>query len=189
MKMETSINNNRSFPEGLAVEFYFDRETEEKVFAFREALYRQGISRIQGLLNDKPHISLGVLPKNNSEKVIKLTEEFSRSINSFQFELNAVGVFPTPENVFFLIPIPNRKLLSIHARFQRLLKKEGLPVSDYYLPGKWVPHCTLEFNLPDEDLSRAILLSKAQFKPITGTIKQIGVVAFRPIEYLAHFDL
>lgn len=187
--MEKSTNNNRSYPEGLAVEFYFDQETEAKVFAFRDALYRQGISRIQGQMNDKPHISLGVFPKTNTDKLINLTEEFSQSLDSFQFQLNAIGVFPTPENVFFLIPIPSRKLLSIHSRFHRLLKKEDLLVSDYYLPGKWVPHCTLEFNLPDEDLSRAILLSKAQFKPITGTIIQIGVVAFRPIEYMAHFDL
>lgn len=187
--MGTTISNNLSYPEGLAVEFYFDPETEAKVFAFRDTLYRQGISRIQGLLNDKPHISLGVFPKIDAGRLINLTEEFSRSLDPFNFQLNALGVFPTPENVFFLIPIPSRKLLSIHARFHRMTKKERIPVSNYYLPEKWVPHCTLEFNLPDEDLSRVIQLSKAQFKPITGTIIQIGVVAFRPIEYLAHFDL
>lgn len=187
--MDKVSNQNRSYPEGLAVEFYFDPETEAKVFAFRDTLYRQGITRIQGLLNDKPHISLGVFPKNASEKLIDLTGEFSKSVKSFQFELSALGIFPTPENVFFLIPVPSRTMLSIHGRFHRLVKKEGLPVSEYYLPGKWVPHCTLEFNLPEEDLCRALLLSKAQFKPITGTIIQIGVVAFRPIEYLAHFDL
>lgn len=187
--MEKTINNNRKYPEGLAVEFYFDQETENKVFAFRDTLYSQGISRIQGLMNDKPHISLGVFPKTNSAKLIHLTEEFSRSLNRFPFQLSALGVFPTPENVFFLLPVPSRKFLSIQSSFYRLIKKEGFSVSDYYLPGNWVPHCTLEFNLPDEDLSRAILLSKAQFKPITGTIIQIGVVAFRPIEYMAHFDL
>lgn len=183
------MNNNRSYPEGLAVEFYFDPESEKKIFAFRETLYQQGVSRIQGAMNDKPHISLAVLPKMDTNRLTTLTQVFSKSLHRFDFQLSALGVFPTPENVFLLYPVPSPMLLEIHARFHRMLKEENIPVSEYYLPGNWVPHCTLEFNLPEDELCRAIVLSKEKFTPITGTIEQLGIVAFRPIEYLVHFDL
>ncbi len=181
--------NNLSFPEGLAVEFYFDPEVEQRIFAFRDSIYKQGITPIQGLMHDKPHISLAVLPKMNAETLIRMTEEFAKSFRCFSFQLSAIGVFPTPENVFFLYPVPSQRLLDMHAEFHYMLKKEGLRPSDLYLPENWVPHCTLEFNLPDDELSRAVMLSKAQFKPITGRITQLGVTAFRPIEYLAQFNL
>ncbi len=32
--MEKTINNNRKYPEGLAVEFYFDQETEDRFLLF-----------------------------------------------------------------------------------------------------------------------------------------------------------
>ncbi len=182
-------HSNLSFPEGLAVEFYFEEEAEKQFFTFRDSIYKQGITPVQGLMNDKPHISLAVFPKMNTEKLIRITEEFVKSFRCFSFKLSSIGVFPTPDNVFFLYPVPSQQLLDLHAEFHYLLKKEGLRPSDYYLPGNWVPHCTLEFNLPDHELTRAVLLCKEQFKPITGKITQLGVVAFRPIEYLAQFAL
>lgn len=182
-------HNNLSFPEGLAIEFYFDSETEKNIFAFRDSLYKEGITRIQGLMNDKPHISLAVFPKMDPHKLIQLTEDFSRHLKSFAVQLSAVGVFPTKENVFFLYPAPSQCLLDVHAEFHYLLHKEGLRPSDYYNPGNWVPHCTLEFNLPDDELCQAILLSKTRYTPIAGKITQLGIVAFRPIDYLAQFNL
>lgn len=183
------MTTNEQVHEGIAVEFYFDRESERKIRAFREEMYQQGITPMLGALNDRPHISLAVFGHAQPERLLQLTESLARNLKPFPFQLNAVGVFPTPDNVLFLIPAASKELLTIHADFHQQLEEEKLRSSHYYLPGNWVPHCTIESDLSNPQFNRAITLSKSLFTPINGTITELGVVAFQPIKYLGDFIL
>lgn len=175
--------------EGVAVEFYFDANTEANVRAYRDSIYEKGIKPVLGEMNDRPHISLAVFGKTDNDKLINLTERFSKNIGEFEIKLGAIGIFPTPDNVLFLIPVPNCIFLDIHRAYHTELINAGLTSSQYYLPGNWVPHCTVEFDLSDSQLRKAVHLSKEIFKPLCGSMSEIGVVAFRPINYLADFAL
>lgn len=188
--MRERVNNNpNSTTEGFAVELYLDPEAEEKVRAFREIIYREGIKPIQGLMNDKPHVSLAVFPKIETRELLALTAEFAATLTSFDFRLGSVGTFPTQDNVLFLSPVPGIKLLEIHAEYHRRLKAAGIDCSRYYIPGQWTPHLTLEFNISNEELCESMHVFKENFVPITGEFTQLGVVGFRPIEYLETFKL
>jgi len=182
-------NHHQSITEGLAVELYLDPVSEEKVLKFRDIIYNEGIQPVQGLMADKPHVSLAVFPTTDVERVIGLTGEFARSVHRFGFRLGAVGTFPTTDNVLFVYPVPSVTLLNVHADFHKLIREAGIECSRYYYPGSWVPHLTLEFDISSDDLCRSIRIFKENFKPITGEFTQLGVVGFRPIEYLDHFDL
>jgi 2'-5' RNA ligase len=181
--------NNNKIISGLAVELYLDADAEKKVLEFREQIYQAGVQPVLGLLNDKPHVSLAVIPTREAGEIIRLTSEFSNEISRISFHLGAVGIFPTPDNVLFVYPSPSKELLEAHRKFHEKLSKAGITSSRYYDPGKWVPHLTLEFNLADDDLSLAIRIAQKLFTPISGEFTQLGVVAFRPIEYLDHFEL
>lgn len=182
-------NNHKSITEGFAIELFLDAEAEKKVLSFRDIIYREGVQPVQGLMNDKPHISLAVFPKVDGQKLQKLTEEFAHTLTAFEFRLGAVGTFPTSDNVLFLYLVPSPKLLEVHARLHESLKRGGLESSPYYSPGKWVPHLTLEFNLAREELCRSVGIFKENFTPIDGKFTQLSVVGFRPIEYLGNYDL
>jgi len=90
-------HNHKSITEGFAIELFLDAEAEKKVLAFRDLIYLDGVQPVQGLMNDKPHISLAVFPQVNGQKLLKLTEEFAQTLTSFEFRLAAVGTFPTAE--------------------------------------------------------------------------------------------
>ena len=175
--------------QGLAVEYYFDPQTEKQILDFRNSIYQQGVRPVLGAMNDRPHISLAVFGRVDPQPLVNLSREFSRQLTPFEIQLSAIGVFPTEDNVLFLIPAANSRLLQVHAEFHELVKQERIVCSPLYLPGNWVPHCTLEFDLSKAQLKKALQLSQAAFTPLKGTLVELGVVAFRPITYLADFKL
>jgi hypothetical protein len=182
-------NNHQSISEGVAVELYLDAAAEEQVLKFRELIYREGVQPVQGLMNDKLHISLAVFPITDPAAVIDLTREFALTVPRFSFRLGAVGTFPTQDNVLFLSPVPSVPLLQVHAAFLTRVKDAGINCSPYYFPGVWVPHLTLEFEISNDELCRSMKVFKESFTPIDGEFTQLGVVQFRPIQYLDQFDL
>jgi 2'-5' RNA ligase len=176
-------------PEGYAIELYFDRQMEKEIFAFRESIYKLGLTPVLGKLGDRPHISLAVFGETDPEKLVRIAGSFIKDKKQFPVKLGAVGFFPTPANVVFLAPVPTHPMLTIHEEFHELLLKEKINSSHYYIPGQWVPHCTLEFELTDDQFNLALQLCKKQFSPFQGTFASMGVIAFRPVEYLAEYPL
>ena len=187
---EMKSNKGRpALPEGLAVELYMDPVSERRALDLRKAVYAGGITPVLGLMNDRPHISLAVFPGIRPEKLIELTAAFAKKVSPLEFQLSAVGVFPTPDNVLFLYPVPTPQLLAIHAEYHFMLENAGILSGEYYRPGNWVPHCTLEIGITSTDLRKAVQICKKGMIPIRGMTASIGLVSFRPIEYLVQFQL
>jgi 2'-5' RNA ligase len=176
-------------PQGFAVELYFDAKTEKSIFSFRDAFYEKGIKPVLGSLDDRPHVSLAVFAGIDQDCLQDLTREFAAQLSRFPVALTALGTFPTPDNVVFLLPVPTIKLLEIHREFHERLKCAALRSSSYYHPGKWVPHCTIEFELPDRQFTKALKTAHQLFQPIKGEFISLGIVAFRPISYISEHNL
>ncbi len=176
-------------PQGYAVELFFDSETERSIRAFRDSIYKMGILPILGAMDDRPHVSLAVFGQTDPYKLEKITALTANNFGPMPVRLEAVGVFPSTSNVLFLYATPSQGILNLHNAFHDVLNQEGIPSSAYYWPDQWVPHCTLEFELPDAQLRLALDLCKQHFTPILGMFTHLGVIAFRPIEYLADYPL
>ncbi len=176
-------------PQGYAIQFYFDSETEKRILEFRETLYQKGLARVLGSMGDRPHLTLAVMPPEKSDTLMRILRDFAATLKPFPIELAAIGTFPSKENVFFLTPVPSLQLIKIHKSFHQRLKKEKIKPSPYYLPDKWVPHCTLETEIPDQQLTFAIQQAKSSYTPIRGTCAYLGMVSFRPIIYIGESSL
>ena len=59
----------------------------------------------------------------------------------------------------------------------------------YYAPGAWVPHCTLEMDLPDENVPKVIELCSDLDLPTEAHLVEVGLVEFRPLKELMSFPL
>lgn len=176
--------------EGYAVELYFDSTAEECLNTFRESMYRQaGVTPMLGKMNDRPHISLAVFGCIDAQPLLEVCTAFFENVATLPFILSAVGTFPTPDNVLYLAPVPTQSLLDLHLRFHEKLLSSHLRTSGYYLPGNWVPHCTVEFELPDADFLKAFEYYRRDFAPVTGSMTRAGVVGFRPVEYMIDYEL
>ena len=180
---------NQKTVQGFAVELYFDIETENAIRGFREKIYAAGVEAVSGKLGDRPHVSLAVFAEVDIPCLKDLCKEFSSQLHRFEVMLPAVGSFPTADNVLFLSPVPTTRLLAIHQDFHDRLKCSNLRSSTYYHPGKWMPHCTLELELPDAQFSLAFKTAHDLYTPLKGEFTSLGIVSFRPIRYLAEYQL
>ncbi len=186
MKAETMPENE---PQGYAIELFFDETTEKAILAFRESIYQAGVTPVLGSLKDRPHISLAVFGRQEPQHLIRIAERFALQCPPMPVDLSALGSFPTDSNVVFLLPVVTTTLLGVHRDLHQILEEEKINSSHYYLPGHWVPHCTLESDLADDQLNLAIHLCQKNFQPLSGNLTAVGVIAFRPLDYLAEFSL
>ncbi len=176
-------------PSGYAVELYFDPESEQRILDLRRALIEQGYTALHDLLEFRPHVSLAVFNDAQPDSLNNLVFDFSTAVASFEVRLSAVGTFPTAENVIFLAPAPSLALLDCHRRFHQRLAQTPLECWPYYLPGQWVPHCTVEINIPAERFAAALDFTRHHFQPFDGRFEAIGVIEFRPVVELATWRL
>jgi 2'-5' RNA ligase len=103
--------------------------------------------------------------------------------------LVSVGVFPTVEGVLFLAPTASRALIDVQEQVVARLSQCGAQVGTYWLPGKWVPHCTLAVGIPPEVLPTAVGVCQAAFRPIVGLLTQVSLAELDPVRPRYAFDL
>ena len=181
--------NHQKVKQGFAVELNFDPETEIAIRSFREKIYTTGVDPVLGKLNDRPHVSLAVFKEVDLPCLKELTNELAKSIPPFSVILSAIGTFPTSDNVLYISPVPTMQLLKVHEQFHNQLKCTHLHSSTYYHPRKWMPHCTIEVDLSWAQFTLAAKAARDNFTPIHGQFTSLGIVSFRPINYLAEYNL
>lgn len=169
---------------GYAVELFLEDSAAEairKLFELTDSL----MLRIEA----SPHVSLAVFDNVDTSRLIDVVRSFAEDTQAFNIRLCSIGLFPSEENIVFLAPVVTTELLTLHKFFHDKLKAAGLCSDSNYLPGTWVPHCTITM---EEQLLRTLETLKAiHMKKILGEylISEIHVVEFRPVVNLASFRL
>ena len=182
---------------GYAVELFCDPKSERAVCEIWDglgaALGKPSLSE----LGARPHVSLAVysddLDASGLSKRLhgfsKQLRDFAGSVAPFEFKLSSVGTFPGSEGVVFLAPVATRQLLAVHARFHEVFSQYDESGAAYYLPGNWVPHCTVAIDLAAPEVMEAIAYCREAFQPVTGKFQEIGLVEFRPVRELNTYKL
>ncbi len=157
------------------IHFNFDKKTSHIVRDFWEKV---------GLEKDyPPHISLAVYTDSNEahrDCLIEHVAAFSKSLTAFDFTFVGIGVFPTvTTQALYLTPRVTQDLLYYHKNLHILLSQEKTKCLDFYLPEKWVPHCTLADNIsnqdPVEDIAQKAFELLTPIFPHTGKITSIEI--------------
>lgn len=169
-----------------AIELYFDEESKKKVDQIRNQLEFNSINIDKGT---KPHISLAIYEDIPIERFKEDLQMFSNELKPFDITLSSVGMFVTQEPVIYLAPTVTKELLDIHEKFHIFFEKYNNQTWDYYLPGKWVPHCTLAMNLNDKMVNKTIDICRNSQLPINVKINWIGILEFKPNKQLIEYKL
>ncbi|MXX04776.1 MAG: 2'-5' RNA ligase family protein [Gemmatimonadetes bacterium] len=170
---------------GYAIELFYDDASEQAVRHIWDGLGRVLGQPSLSELGARPHVSLAVYgdaldTTGFPERLL----EFARSIDPFDFTLSSLGTFPGQEGVVFLAPVVTRRLLEVHAQFHEVFSKHENAGMGYYLPGNWVPHCTIAIDLWAAEVIEAVAYGREAFQPISGRYREIGLVEFRPVKEL-----
>ena len=181
---------------GYAVELYLDGPTSEDVRAIWASIESAGLSGFMPTSGARPHVSLAVYSHVVPSEIKPILPSFSSEVGETKIEFEGVSTFPigggavpTGGGVVFLAPKLTNSLRTLHSRFHTLARPFASGLSDYYAPGVWVPHCTLDMDLPAENVSKIMELCGEHDLPTEARLVEIGLVGFRPIKELMNFPL
>ncbi len=173
----------------FAVELFPDPDTEAAVRTMWRALADAGLSRTLLEIGSYPHVSLADCGDLDADRFRPVLQAFAGETPPLEFVLASVGVFPTGEGVIFLAPVVTRRLLDLHQTFHIRFSGFGAVSSAYYLPGNWVPHCTLATGVAAAAMLETVRVCLENTRTIRGRFERVALVEFRPVKVVYAFSL
>lgn len=158
-----------------AIELFFDEQADTEVRRLWHLLAASGLPSLEtlGHRRHRPHVSLTVLETAHLPAVADVEDVLDvRRLPVLRF--SALGTFGGGGGVLFLAPVVTAPLLAVHARLNDVLQEQGIVQWPHYLPGSWVPHCTLAMNVAPAELSAAAGLL-AGFRQLQAEVAKVGI--------------
>jgi 2'-5' RNA ligase len=174
---------------GYAVELNLDPGSAARVQTLWDELAGAGITSEMPDLGAYPHVSLAVFDEIEPARIRPVLESFAGSHRPIQVRLASVGTFPSEEGVVYLAPVVTPELLALHADFHERLRESGLVGWEYYLPGRWVPHCTVGIFLPPEKVPETVSRVRAADVFGPADLVEVTLIEFKPVRTLLSFPL
>jgi 2'-5' RNA ligase len=166
----------------FAVVLFFDAATEATIRRIARGLVPAGAPADPFVDELRPHVTLGVCESLDAALFEPEFMAFAAATHAREFTLGSVGVFPSGDaGVLFLAPVVTSDLLALHVKFLGLFARYAVAPQDYYLPGNWVPHCTLALNLPRDRIPSVVdMTARTAALPIRGRYESMGLIQFLP---------
>jgi 2'-5' RNA ligase len=162
-----------------ALECYFDAAAEGAVRALWQRLEQAGVPSPATATHrrHRPHVTFaggGVIPAGARKALVTDLTRLALP----RLWLYTLGTFPTSENGLFLGAVTDAELLAVHVAVHDTLAGKVKDPWAYYLPGAWVPHCTLTQDVTPDQLTAAFA-ALHPVEPIRARITGIGIVDTR----------
>jgi hypothetical protein len=154
----------------------FDEKTEQIIKNIWKKLSEESISFYEEEIKEgRPHITFGSYYDLNKTEYIRLLDKFYEDKNGIDITFNTIGSFLN-YGTLFLSPTVTKELIDFHSGHHEYFKEFNENANSLYLPGKWIPHCTLANRLPPEKLSEAFNYCLKGNDIIYGNIKEIALI-------------
>jgi len=153
---------------------YFDDQADAAVRRLWEMLADAGLPSLATRTHrlHRPHVSLAVAESLADADLAPL-----RTVLTSRppvLGLYILGTFPGSEGALILGVQVTAELLAFHADAHAALAGQPIRHWAYYLPGNWIPHCTLAEGLDRSEAGRAFGLL-AGYQPITAQVTSAGL--------------
>lgn len=125
------------------VAVYFDDAADRAVRTLWRRLDQAGVHAPKDL---PPHVTFAAAKSIPRATRDALRDEL-RTLAIPSLWLSNLGTFPHRENVLMLGAVVDTELLAVHSAIHDVLAGRVQSPQAYYLPGSWVPHCTLAMGV------------------------------------------
>jgi 2'-5' RNA ligase len=158
-----------------ALEFFFDGEADTAVRSLWQRLDRAGVPSLAKLSHrrHRPHVTFAIGSAFTRQTRADLTSELTL-LSLPTLWLYTLGTFPTTENALVLTAVVDTELLAVHSAVHDVLAKKVKHPSAYYMPGSWVPHCTLAYEVDTPALAAGIA-ALHPVEPIRAKLAEVGI--------------
>lgn len=134
---------------------FFDHKTEQNLRNLWKQLSQHGISHYsEESQHRRPHITIADYDHPDKNKFIALMDEFYGTKPQVEVTFNGLGTF-LGSGTLFISPTVSTTLSDFHEGHHDAFKHDNKDPNSFYLPGKWVPHCTIANRLSHEKLVEA----------------------------------
>jgi 2'-5' RNA ligase len=172
----------------FAVHLYFDAPSEEVIWVIWNKLAESGVAPYMAASGARPHVSLAIYETVVLPEMERRLQDWANSNGPFDFVFSHLGAFCAPKPVVFVAPTTTTPLLNLHEALHQTLAGLGSDPWAHYLPGSWVPHCTLAFDIELAALPEAMAVAKELSLPLKGQMTGIGLIETRPVKELFTFS-
>jgi 2'-5' RNA ligase len=156
-----------------AVVAFFDDEADAAVRALWRRLREAGVP-VDEKAKFPPHLTYAAAGSIPAKARAALREELGR-LWLPGMALENLSSFATSENVLMLAAVVDAELLAVHSAIHDVLARKVKNPSAYYLPGHWVPHCTLALGVTHEQVV-AGFAALHPVRPIHAKVGRVCVV-------------
>lgn len=154
----------------------FDQNTEQLIKEIWKELKMQSISfYAEEVENRKPHITLASYNQLEQGDFIQWMDQFYDSISQVEITFNTLGTFLN-SGTLFLTPTMSTSLSNLHRNHHDYFKKFNDNPDSLYLPGKWIPHCTLANRLTHKKLCEAFSYCSQKIGTIQARITEVALI-------------
>lgn len=159
-----------------ALVLFFDPAADGEVRALWRALDASGVPSLatRSHRRHRPHVSFAVAGNIPLPARKRLRADLGM-LSVPNLWLYTLGTFPTAENTLFLGAITDTELLAVHSAVHDTLAGAVRHPSSVYLPGAWIPHCTLALGITSAELATG-LAALHPVEPIKAGVSEIGIV-------------
>jgi len=174
-----------------AIELYFDKVTEQKLFNLAKRIADEKLSTKFLEWKTRPLLTLACFNDVDEEKCIKLLIEFAKSHKRMPACIASVGMF-TDTKTIFVSPVMNSSMFQFQRELHEYLNDFDKKGWEWYCPDCWVPHCTIALTRDDEDsvFYKASDLILHEFEKMYGEFVSIGLVKITmPVEEIFTIEL
>jgi hypothetical protein len=156
-----------------ALELYLDTHATRRVKTLWHALEAEGIPTLSSLQDAKhrPHVSLAAASQLSPSAVVAALGDVPLG-RGLVLSMDFVGQFVG--RVLWLGITPTAELLEVHRAVHDRLAAGGVEVWEHYLPGRWVPHCTVSLRAPNVLMGTAVRRC-LETLPIRATVTSASV--------------
>jgi 2'-5' RNA ligase len=157
-----------------AIELYLAEPEAGLIRRMWDNLAQIGLSAMRDN-GSRPHVTLGVFGEIDRAVIEEQLDRFFETQKLHPITFEVLGFFPA-SRVLHATPTVTAWLLDLHRAFHQAVADISAGPSLYYLPGRWVPHCTLAFDIPPEQVAEAFGRVASGWFPLTGHFDEAGLV-------------
>ncbi len=128
------------------LEFFFDGEADAAVRGLWRRLSEAGVA---SPARHRPHVTFAAARTIPAATRAMLRDDL-RLLSIPALWLSTLGAF---DGTLVLTAVVDTELLAVHSAVHDVLAKRVKQPAAYYLPGSWIPHCTLAQNLEPESVT------------------------------------
>ncbi|SHE75126.1 2'-5' RNA ligase family protein [Streptoalloteichus hindustanus] len=162
-----------------ALQLFFDDRADAEVRARWELLDDAGVPSLATRTHrrHRPHLSLALGLAIPARARADLRRDLTL-LSLPDLWLYTLGTFPDGQHTLFLGAVADTELLAVHSAVHDVLAGRVRGPAGQYLPGAWVPHCTLAQDLAVAQVA-AGFAALLPVRPVRAAITGVGVTDTR----------